>query len=83
MPHPHPTPTDTASIVERLESRIASGDTGLAADAKAEIQHLQAELKKARELTIEECARVSDGYYSEDNEVSKHIRALKGSTQTS
>ena len=50
MPHPHPTPTDTASIVERLESRIASGDTGLAADAKAEIERLQAALHKINRL---------------------------------
>jgi len=65
----------------------------------AEIERLQAELKKARELAIEECAGIakygaeragrdfneSEAYGACEmaNEIFEAIRALKGSTQTS
>ena len=64
--------------------RVTERDAGnkLIDDAERVCREASARVEEARAKAIEECARISDGYYSEDNECSKAIRALiAGSTK--
>lgn len=51
-------------------------------DLDRSVRGFKSQLEEARVKAIEECARIANGYYSEDNECAKAIRALlNGSTK--